>query len=372
MAFLQRLQRAANDFRPKAPPRAVPFVTLAQKHQRAFKSVVIGLLILVIVMMGTLLWFMHGNKTGTPVAAVATPPVKIIVKLEHDNSHTLIPVSPPASPPPPLVTSDNSADIVLPAESLASAEPPSPEDLAPVPDGDPAVAVVAEKINDLPVITNVSHENPIAHSVVFHHVPALTEEQLLNDAHLLLESGEDQAALGLYNRVLAHDKNSPAALAGKMYSLQRTGQYEDAIEVGHRLLQIDPENADAHANLVTALGQSQLPAAMTELQHIVETNPNDAHARAALARLLVRRGYFEQAFAQLSRAAKLAPDNIFFRLDLAILYDRANHTADAINLYRQVIRAVADQDEPQRLPLSPVAIRQRVEYLEAMLTTPER
>jgi tetratricopeptide (TPR) repeat protein len=366
VALLKTLQSVANDFRPKhGRPRAASFITLAQSHNFAFRAAVLVLLVSITTLLGITLWQAH-NKSAidnavAPTTALQPPTAKIIVKLEHDDKPQKLPTKlplPVASAP----AANDTYDIVLPAESLSDDEQAS---MAPTSsDSDPAIEVVAEKISDLPALHDVtSQKNPVQ-TVTFHPGQAVTEDQILSDAHALLMSGDDPAALALYGQVLKRDKTSRAALEGKMFVLQRMGQGAQAVEVGHRLIEIDPDNATAQANLVTALGQSALPASMKELEKRVAANPGDAPAQVALAKLLAHRGYFDKAFAHLNSAIKSAPNNISYRLALAVLYDSAGYPNDAVLLYRQVLRAAMNEDDPSQLPLSLNAVRQRMTYLE--------
>ncbi len=383
-ALLKKLQSAANDFRPKpGKPRAVTFVTQAQNHQFVFRSAVIILLTSIATMSAIALWESKDKKSLTTASVeqtIETKPVaaKIIVKLEHDDKlqkvaeklplpEKVAMETPVSELPPPKGETYN--DIVLPAESLSQENPnEDPNTIAPAPESAPAINVVAQDLSDLPALHEVKHESVSAQSSIqnvrFHAERALTAEQLLAEAHRLLVAGDDQAALALYDQVLKRDKNNNTALEGKMFALQHTGQAEQAVEIGHRLVQLDPDNNALRANLVTALGQSFLPAAMTELEQKVAANPHDAAAQAALAKLEARRGYYEKAYNHLNNAIKIQPDNILYRLDLAVLYDRAGYRADAATLYRQVLRAAMNEDDPTHLSISLPTIRQRLAYLE--------
>lgn len=367
--LLKTLRNAANDLRSK-PKRfhAVAFTKYASSQTFIFRTVVLVLLSATTMMSAAAWWSsqhhqMDGaaEKTALIVPAPTPPTAKIIVKLEHEEkpqkAAEALPL-PAASLP---AKQEVYEDIILPAESLSA-----DNSIAPAPDSDPTIAVVAEKIDDAPVLlktkTNVNAQRASS-AVTFHSEQGATE--LLDDAHAFVASGNNQAALALYDRVLQGDKNNHAALEGKMFVLQHMGQSEQAVEAGHRLLQADPENATAKSNLVSALGQSYLPASMTELEQQVTASPDNAPAQAALAKLLARRGYYEQSYAHLNKAIELAPTNITYRLDLAVLYDRAGYQRDALSLYRQVLRAAMNEDDPAQLPLPLGSVRQRLAYLEA-------
>jgi len=193
-------------------------------------------------------------------------------------------------------------DIVLPAESLSPA----------------AVNIVAGKIADLPVL-NGKGEVAVA----------TTEDSytLLARAYDDVRQGDYEAAVANYDQVLSSDNRNHDALTGKIYALAQSGAYDEAAVVGRHLLKLYPHDDVAAANLAHILAQQQRN---------------------------------EEAIAYMDRAARAVPENINHRLDLAALYDRAGHKAEALTLYRQVL-AAAERDDVAALPLA--QIRQRAAYL---------
>lgn len=205
-------------------------------------------------------------------------------------------------------------DIILPASSL------SPE--IPLVD-DRDVNIVASKIGDLPAL-NGNASVQIASDENDNH-------ELLSRAHALLTAQNYDAALDLYNQVLATDQHNHDALSGKSFVLAASGADEEAIEA---------------------------------LRFLLTIYPHDDVAEANLAHMLTKTGQNEEAITLLDRAAHDATDNLTYRLELAESYDRNDHRAEALMLYRQVVDA-SEREESIDLPLA--TIRQRINYLE----TPE-
>jgi len=365
-ALLKTLRRTANDFRPASHATIVAF---AQRHTPSPWAAAAAFAALLAATAFGALWMVESRKpVEVKIIPAPSPPAKIIVKLEHET----VPAKPDLSSRQKY-NDQKYNDIVLPIESLA----PDDASIAPPPENAPAIQVISEKLEDTPAMRPLplppSSLSPSQKSsVAFMPDAASTQEQMLEDAQLYLQSGNNEAALQLYDRILARNKNSIAALQGKMYALQRLGQFENAIDTGHKLLRIDPQNISARINLVSSLGQSYLPASQTELERMVAANPDDAAAHDALAKLLMRRGYYEQAFAHLSRATQIAPDNLSYRLDLATLYDRAGHTEAAIAQYRQVMHAYAEREEGGYAQASYYALHRRIEFLEAKMAVSQK
>ena len=66
------------------------------------------------------------------------------------------------------------------------------------------------------------------------------------------------------------------------------------------------------------------------------------------------------AIVELDTAAHQAPNDLSYRLDLAILYDHAGYAPQAVELYKQVLQSGTS------LPISSQTLEQRVEYLESL------
>lgn len=312
-ALLKKLQNAANDFRPKTRPQVATVIQLTGKAKSWPWWSFSGLVLLLMFMVAFGAWLFEDEVTQNYTQNIIVPTPQKTTNLQKNKQKTK------------PIKIEEPQDIILPASNL------EPEfDVAPAPNIDPAIDVISKKIADTPAALPSLNENPPKST--FESVPARSNESLLEDAYLLLESGDNQGALDLYDEVLVRDKYNRIALTGKVYVAQRAGQHEVAVGAARQLVRLDPRDTAARANFVTALGNSHLPSAMTELQNMVDARPNDASARAALAKLLLRRGYFEQAYQELGEAIRIEPDNLAHKLNLAILYDRAEQGARAAAL----------------------------------------
>jgi len=74
----------------------------------------------------------------------------------------------------------------------------------------------------------------------------------------------------------------------------------------------------------------------------------------------------DAAVRELDRAAREAPYDLAYRLDLAVLYDRTGHGNEALILYRQLLQAAAEDGASAPPLLS--SIQQRADYLAARLS----
>ena len=233
---------------------------------------------------------------------------------------------------------------------------------------DAAINIVATKLADLPVMHDPSRA-AIKLSAAGDTGADRTADTLLDQAQADLHSGDSESAYALYEEVLATDPANHAALAAEAYLLARSGDYAGAAKIDQRLLRLYPRDAAARRNLIAALGQSGAADAEDELATMAVTTPADAAVQAALARKLIGAGETTEALPYLDRAVRAAPQDLSYRLELAALYDRLKMPAQALTLYRDVLRAAADPDAPARLPVSLGSVQQRAAWLAAQLGT---
>lgn len=88
-----------------------------------------------------------------------------------------------------------------------------------------------------------------------------------------------------------------------------------------------------------------------------------AAIQASTARTFAQQGDLKQALRLQHRAVELEPDNMLYRLDLAILYDRVGEKDGAVTLYQQVVQAYDAQDASLPHTLGIDDIRHRLDYL---------
>lgn len=184
-----------------------------------------------------------------------------------------------------------------------------------------------------------------------------------------LRSGDRLAALGAVDKALADDPASLDAMSLKAYVLAGMDRHDAAIEMLRCLLERNPQHAEALRGLAIELGQSTVPQALKELEGMASSDPSNALVLASLARQYDRKRDESRALTALDRAARLAPQNIAYRVELAGFYDRYGYPSEAVALYRQSYEAaLARQEagEPDSAITQDVlrVIRNRSDYLE--------
>jgi len=383
--FKTRPLQAANDFYPRSPsraPRAVPLITLRKpKKQHPYGWIA---LVFVGALAGSGISFagehygpfvmdgMGALFAAAPVSAMPEPAPAEPAENKPDLEATAKPaetITPPpmnaVAPVPitPILPKPALDEIAVPAAHLQMPDPPAPDNIQLASVTDPAIAAIAAQLPDMQ-----PQPQKIGAQITIRSSGLETIDRRLIEAQSRLDAGDDDGALALYEQILAHDKNSRAALAGKAFALQRTSQYEAAVTTGRALLRLAPHDAQARVNFVAALGAWGTPEATNELQRMADLRPGYAPVEAALAQALAKQGDMKVALAHARRATQAEPDNILYRLDLAIVYDQAGDAPRAIASYRVALRAYEETDDRSAvLPISLAAIRSRVGYLETLI-----
>lgn len=95
-------------------------------------------------------------------------------------------------------------------------------------------------------------------------------------------SGNHQAAIQAFNKVLAEDPNHSPALAAKGFSLTNLGRTAEALRCFERAIAVDPSSADNHrqaALLQLELGEPETAASL--LSRAFQLNPESSYREAA-------------------------------------------------------------------------------------------
>lgn len=135
---------------------------------------------------------------------------------------------------------------------------------------------------------------------------------------------------------------SPQSQATDVQTLVRQGhdylltrQFNEAIEVTRRAIQIQPNLAEAHTVLASALLEvGQRDEALAETKRAIELDPNDAHGYVALGRVDSAMRRYTEAIKAYRQALNLNPNYAAAYINLGIAYgtiDRFDESAEAFH-----------------------------------------
>ncbi len=293
------------------------------------------------------------NPPVAPVPVEAPPAAPPPTALPAAPSPGAAAPWPPAPPPP-----------VPPRQSAKAAPPPAEEDLPAIMDrirrekAKPAIAqaVKVDRRTATADLTGADGESAVTVSVT---MP--TEHEDAKTAYDMLLHGQYDGALSLYDKALKSSPGSVPLLLGKATAEHKLRRFHAARETYARVLAVDPDNREALTNM-TAIVAAQAPQqALDELRSLQRSYPSFSPIAAQIAAIEAQRNEVGAAIAALNEAITLSPENGLYRLNLAILQDRAGMRAEAVASYQTAIDLLGPATS---LPVPLEQIRQRLKYLQ--------
>ncbi len=192
--------------------------------------------------------------------------------------------------------------------------------------------------------------------------PGRSTVQTLQMAHDALTAGQTEGASALYKQVLEHDPQNKQALFGLAASYHKRGQLDQARDTYLQVLKLDEKYEPAINNMLMLAREEGPDEALQQLFKLEQSNPEFSPIPAQIGMLYFERNDLEQAAKYLTRAIILAPENLNYRYNLAVVLDKMGRTDQAARLYTQLIKAGAEGKE---LPESTDKIQERLTYIRS-------
>jgi tetratricopeptide (TPR) repeat protein len=124
------------------------------------------------------------------------------------------------------------------------------------------------------------------------------------------------------------------------YRMQRAGTLSGAQRLYERVLQVDPDNADAHYLLGALLGhRSELFPAVAHLARATTLDPSFAEPHLALGNVYLLLGNKQCALMNYQRAAELLPENAAAHANLGLLLQGEGKREQAIGHFLRALKA---------------------------------
>ena len=169
--------------------------------------------------------------------------------------------------------------------------------------------------------------------------------------------------MSIYDELLERQPRDRVALLGRATALHQMNQSGEAIRAYETVLRYHADDLGALTNLLGLIGQQTPRSALKQLGRLYKSNPSFGAVAAHMAMIHLQLGDGANAIRLMSEAAALAPANPVYRINLAIMHDRAGDGRAAVSAYERALLAAAGSAEA--LPLSMDAIRERLRYLRA-------
>jgi len=184
----------------------------------------------------------------------------------------------------------------------------------------------------------------------------------LEKAYDSMNSGQSQAAIETYKNILANSPNNTQALFGLATLYHRARQLDKARPLYAKLLAIDPKNRDGFNNFLVLLADEAPHEALSELEKLETKNPAFSIIPAQMAVIYQKLGDMDKATEKMFRAVSLAPENLTYRYNLAIMMDRQKNYDEAEKLYKQLIEAA---DRGEKIPGNVENLQQRLTFISS-------
>ncbi len=176
--------------------------------------------------------------------------------------------------------------------------------------------------------------------------------------------GQYEVAVELYKKILISEPKNQYIRFSLAVCYHKLGQYKQAKNLYYQLLKSDYEDEDeVVGNLLELIVEESPTDAVYMLAKLTSQSPNSAYilARSAMSYDKLKRS--DQAILLLNRAIALDPNEIEYKFNLAVIYDKAKEYSKALNLYQDVIDNYTNSNDIDRsVPI--VQVRQRAEYIK--------
>lgn len=192
--------------------------------------------------------------------------------------------------------------------------------------------------------------------------PTINTSYELEKAYNALVAGQATTASALYERVLAYNPDDVDALFGLATIYHRSGQMDKARTLYGKILTLDPENREAMNNFLALLADEAPEAALKQLEQLEKKSPEFSPIPAQMAVIYQKQGDVAKASEKMLRAVALAPENLTYRYNLAILLDKQGNYIEAQHMYEILVQA-AKRGEP--IPGNINKVQERLTFLRS-------
>ncbi|MDH5722145.1 MAG: tetratricopeptide repeat protein [Alphaproteobacteria bacterium] len=149
--------------------------------------------------------------------------------------------------------------------------------------------------------------------------------------------GRYDSALKIYEIIEEKTPNDGRVLMGKAVSLQKLGRFDEAMKTYEKLAEIDSKNLDVKQNMLGLLATRYPSVALRRLMELHNENSDNVGIVAQLAFAFARTGDSRSAMEYLGIASSMEPHNASHIYNMAVIYDQAGETVNAVKLYEQAL-----------------------------------
>ncbi|NQZ13664.1 MAG: tetratricopeptide repeat protein [Alphaproteobacteria bacterium] len=204
--------------------------------------------------------------------------------------------------------------------------------------------------SNIPRRVNPLYEPGSRYIVVEKDAKADTHKATLVAANRALSLGRYSSALQLFEGLYQKNNKDRHVLMGLAVSQQNSGFTQSAIATYEELLEIDPNNVNAHINMLGLLKREYPSIAYRRLVDLWEDNPNNAGLAAQIGLVSAELGNSDDAVHYLGMAASLEPNNANHFYNMAVIADRSGSQKQAISYYERALEVDATYGGSRTVP----------------------
>lgn len=265
------------------------------------------------------------------------------------------PVLPPVQPAPAPVIQPQPMSTAMPVPAPVSAAPqrPVPGEM-PRKTADTAPPSAMAPL-PAPAQTPALQDTPIRLSTK----PQKTDGSL-DTAHAAFTRGETDLARAIWLKTLQGDARNINALHGLAALALQENKFDQAAALYRRILEVDPKDAVAHANLLSMDVPEDARQAESRLKGLLAEQPDSPHLHFALGNLYMndkRWADAQQAFFKAHTADPANPDYLY---NLAVSLDHLRQAPLAVQFYTRALAAARSQ----AVAFDPARVEERLKTLQ--------
>lgn len=177
--------------------------------------------------------------------------------------------------------------------------------------------------------------------------------------------GQYEVAIELYKQVLAVEPDNKYDKFSLAVVYQKIGQFRQAKTLYYELLKANPENQEEIVgNLLAILVEESPKDAVYLLSRLTVQNPSSAYifAQAALAYDKVKN--YDQAINLLQKAIALDGNDVDYKYNLAVTYDKTGQFEKALESYQDITKDYSEGNESVSID----KINQRIDTIKKKLS----
>jgi Flp pilus assembly protein TadD len=168
-------------------------------------------------------------------------------------------------------------------------------------------------------------------------IPSTAKADELVEAGLAaLNSGNPQAAIPLFQRVVEIEPKHKQAWNDLGLAYLRLGKFDDAVATFRKQIGVNPYDEHAYNYLgITFQLQQKFSDAADAFRKQIEVNPLDPVAHAALGGLFLEQHKYSEAIPELDKATVLTPDNAGLQVSLGNAYINTGEKEKALAAFEK-------------------------------------